>query len=75
MEQAVFTITEFCTAHRMSRSRLYLEWKAGTGPLFLRIGTKVLITREAAAAWRAEREKATNLARPEADNGAQHVAA
>jgi len=55
----VFTVAEFCAAHRISRSLLYLEWKAGTGPRFLRVGTRILITREAAAQWRVERERNT----------------
>jgi hypothetical protein len=60
MEQpVVFTVVEFCAAHRISRSLLYLEWKAGTGPRFLRVGTRILITREAAAQWRMERERNT----------------
>ena len=56
MEQPIFTIAEFCAVHRISRSRLYQEWKEGTGPRFFHVGTKVLITREAAADWRRERE-------------------
>jgi hypothetical protein len=58
MEQLVYSIPEFCTVHRISRSRLYLHWKEKTGPVFFHSGSKVLITREAAAAWRADREKA-----------------
>jgi hypothetical protein len=56
MDQAVFTVAEFCTAHKVSRSRLYKEWNEGTGPRVLRVGTKILITKEAAADWRRSRE-------------------
>jgi predicted DNA-binding transcriptional regulator AlpA len=49
-----FTISEFCAAHRISRSWLYKEWKAGRGPRIKRIGSKVIITSEAAADWRHE---------------------
>jgi predicted DNA-binding transcriptional regulator AlpA len=59
MEQSLFTIDEFCTVHRISRSLIYSLWKQGTGPRFFKLGSKVMITREAAAEWRAEREKAT----------------
>jgi hypothetical protein len=62
MEQLVYDVQEFCTTNRISRSRLYLHWKEGTGPIFFKSGTKVLITREAAAAWRADREKAARAA-------------
>jgi hypothetical protein len=49
-----FTISEFCTAHRISRSWLYKAWKAGRGPRIERVGSKILITSEAAADWRCE---------------------
>jgi hypothetical protein len=57
--QGAFTVAEFCDCHRISRTKLYGLWKAGTGPRVMRIGTKVLISVEAAAAWRAEREAAS----------------
>jgi len=57
-KQLVFTIAEFCAAHRTSRSRLYAEWDRGTGPRYFKIGQKILIAIEAAADWRASREAA-----------------
>jgi hypothetical protein len=77
LEQPVYTVAEFCAAHRISRSRLYLEWKAGTGPRFFHSGTKVLITREGAAARRASRERETvQVPTPrQTDVGAQRAAA
>lgn len=59
MKQPVSTVNEFCAAHRISRTRLYQEWKDGTGPRFFRVGAKILITDEAGADWRREREAAT----------------
>jgi hypothetical protein len=60
---ATYTIPEFCLAHRISRTALYGAWGAGIGPRRIQIGTgrssKVLISVEAAADWRAEREAAT----------------
>jgi hypothetical protein len=47
-----FTIAEFCEAHRVSKSWLYLEWAAGRGPRVKQIGTKKIITIEDAADWR-----------------------
>jgi hypothetical protein len=58
MEQPIFTVAEFCAVHRVSRTRLYQEWKQGTGPRFFNVGAKILITREAAADWRHGREAA-----------------
>jgi hypothetical protein len=52
----VYTIDEFCRAHRISRAKLYQLWDAGDGPRVMRVGIKVLITTEAAAEWRASRE-------------------
>jgi hypothetical protein len=55
-EQDAYTIDEFCAKHRVGRA-LYFKIKAdGIGPKEMRVGAKVLISREAAAAWRRERE-------------------
>jgi hypothetical protein len=60
---ATYTIAEFCLAHRISRTALYDLWNAGNGPRRIQIGTgrssKVLISVEAAKAWRRQREKVT----------------
>jgi hypothetical protein len=56
----IYTIAEFCTAHRISRSQLYKLWREGAGPRVKRVGTKVLITAEAAAEWRAKDESAAS---------------
>lgn len=50
--RAAFTVSEFCDAHRISRSKLYQLWSAGLGPCFILIGAKKIITTEAAANWR-----------------------
>jgi hypothetical protein len=61
-DPACYSIDEFCSAHRMSRSALYNQWKAGIGPRFFRNGKKVLISVEAAAAYRRSREAAEQAA-------------
>ena len=61
-EQACFTILEFCAAHRLSRAKLYQLWNEGVGPRVLKVGTKVLISAEAAAQWRRDREAAAEAA-------------
>jgi hypothetical protein len=53
---AVFTVQQFCESHCLSRSKLYQEWAAGIGPRVIRVGTKILISKEAAADWRRSRE-------------------
>jgi hypothetical protein len=52
----VYTVAEFCSAHRISRSKLYQLWLAGEGPRVIVVGTRKLISTEAAAAWRSTRE-------------------
>ena len=54
--RAASTVEEFCRDHRISRSKLYDLWHTGTGPRVMKIGTKNLITNEAAAEWRASLE-------------------
>ena len=59
VERAAYTISEFCDAHRISRAQYYNLRKLGQGPDEARAGDRiVLITNEAAARWRRQREKA-----------------
>jgi len=57
--RAAYTVNEFCDAHRISRSKLYELWSAGVGPRFIQVGTKKIITNEAAADWRRQGEAAS----------------
>ena len=59
MAPLVYTIAEFCSAHKISRSKLYQLWRSGIGPRAIKIGSKNLITAEAACAWRRQLEAAT----------------
>lgn len=56
-----FSVNEFCGRHRISVQLFYKNRKQM--PRTFNVGTRVLISKEAAAAWRRERE-----------NAAQHVA-
>jgi hypothetical protein len=58
-KRAAYSLNEFCEDHRISRSMLYKLWAAGIGPRFMHVGTRVIITDEAAADWRRDREAAT----------------
>jgi len=51
-----FSIVGFCVAHNLSRATYYNLQKAGKGPVEMRVGSKVLISVEAAEAWRRRRE-------------------
>jgi hypothetical protein len=56
---AAYSISEFCQAHRISRSHYYNLKRLGLGPDEARAGDRtVIITMEAAARWRRQREKA-----------------
>ena len=56
-EADAFSVAEFCKRHRIS-PQLFYKSKADM-PLTFRVGTRVLISREAAARWRAQRERAS----------------
>ncbi|MPZ57508.1 MAG: hypothetical protein GEU91_13605 [Rhizobiales bacterium] len=58
--RAAYSIAAFCDEHSLSRSMFYKMQNQGLGPRLMYAGTKVLITDESAAAWRAEREAASN---------------
>jgi predicted DNA-binding transcriptional regulator AlpA len=51
-----YSIAGFCAAHSISRASFYNLLRAGAAPRIMRVGARVLISREAAAAWRAQRE-------------------
>jgi hypothetical protein len=55
--QDAYDIITFCHRHNLSRAALYNAWKAGRGPRVMRVGSRVLITREAAEAWRRQCEQ------------------
>lgn len=51
-----FTINEFCARHRISVQLFYKNRKQM--PRTFNVGTRVLISKEAAAVWRRMRERA-----------------
>jgi hypothetical protein len=55
-EPLAYSVNEFANAFRVSRATLYNLWRAGGGPLRMRVRGRVLISREAAERWRAEME-------------------
>jgi hypothetical protein len=50
-----FTVPEFCSRHRISPAFFYKLRSQGQGPEVMRVGARILISKEAAAAWRAAR--------------------
>ncbi len=53
-----YSITEFCRRNRISVQLFYKLKPQGLMPSTFRLGARVLISKEAAAAWRRERENA-----------------
>ncbi|MER8923423.1 helix-turn-helix domain-containing protein [Mesorhizobium sp. M0802] len=53
-----YSIPEFCAAHRISRATFYNLITAGTAPRTMKVGGRVLISKEAATDWRKACEKA-----------------
>lgn len=55
---ATYTVPEFCEAHRISVTALYAMWAKGEGPESMRVGSRRLLSLEAAARWLAAMETA-----------------
>ena len=57
--QLAMSIPQFAEAHGISASMYFKLKKQGLTPREMKVGTRTLITFEAAAKWRAEREAAS----------------
>lgn len=55
-ERDAYTLDEFCRRHAISRGTFYNLKAVGKAPVEARAMGRVLITREAAEAWRRARE-------------------
>lgn len=58
---AAFTVSEFCSAHRISRALFYILARDGRAPTIFKCGRRTLISVEAAKDWR-QRLEATSEA-------------
>jgi hypothetical protein len=58
-DRDAYRIPEFCRRHSISPSKYFQLAAAGEGPRVMRIGKRVVISREAAADWRLAREAAS----------------
>ena len=57
-----YSVEEFCARHRISAQLFYKLKPLGLMPVTFNVGARVLISREAAAAWRRARELASRAA-------------
>ena len=51
-DRDAYGVSEFCTRFGFSRALLYKLWKSGGGPRRAKVGARIIITRQAATAWR-----------------------
>jgi Helix-turn-helix domain len=51
-----YSIGEFCARHRISRAMFYKLRRQGEGPMIMRVGTHIRISKENAARWRKQME-------------------
>lgn len=57
-EADAFSLAKFCRRHGISLQMYYKIAQQGLAPETFSIGTRVLVSKEAAARWRAKRERA-----------------
>jgi hypothetical protein len=55
-----FSVDEFCAAHGISRAMFYKLRRQNNAPRVMRVGTRTLISEEAAADWRRRMEVGSN---------------
>lgn len=54
-----YSVDEYCDAHGICRGSLYNLWRRGDGPKRMKLGSRTLISVEAADAYRRQCEAAT----------------
>ncbi|UWU94404.1 hypothetical protein [Bradyrhizobium sp. CB1015] len=62
IEPMAYSIKQFCEAHNISVDTYFRMQRAASGPVTMKVGGRTLISVEAAAAWRRERETGTAAA-------------
>src|SRR6266702_4306432 len=70
---AAYTIATFCVAHDISESFYHKLKSQGCAPREMHVGTRVLISYEAAADWRAAREAETSAALSSTTNNTTNI--
>lgn len=54
--QLCMSVKDFCALHTISRASFYRMVRAGEGPRIIKVGSRTLISTEAASDWRHKRE-------------------
>jgi predicted DNA-binding transcriptional regulator AlpA len=66
MASLMFSVTEFCRDHGISRGMFYKLLGEGLGPKAVKIGRRTLISSEAAQEWRRRMEQVAAISGPRA---------
>ncbi len=64
MQQQAFSVAQFCAAHGFTKVLFYKLLKDGRGPRIMKVGTRTLISAEAAADWRRAMENGAEISAP-----------
>lgn len=59
--QFAFSVAQFCEGHDITKVLFYKLLKEGRGPRIMKVGTRTLISAEAAADWRREMEEGAQV--------------
>jgi hypothetical protein len=59
--KATYSVADFCTAHGITRPTFYDLLKKGHGPRIMKVGSRTLISIEAAADWRRQMEEGAQI--------------
>lgn len=59
MSVNAYTVEEFCQAYRICRATFYNLVRSGRGPAIMKVGSRTLVSAEAATEWRRKMEAAT----------------
>ncbi len=62
--QAAYSVAQFCAAHGFTNVMFYKLMKQGRGPRIMKVGTRTLISVEAAADWRRTMEDGAEVIEP-----------
>lgn len=60
-ETLALSVTAFCKAHSITRPTFYALAKQGRAPRFMKVGSRTLISVEAAAEWRRQMEDGAQI--------------
>lgn len=62
--QLALSVADFCALHSITKPTFYEMIKRGLGPRIMKVGTRTLISIEAAAEWRRQMEQGAELIAP-----------